>query len=96
MADKVNLSEKFELVDENWRPKLVGEFNGQSVKVVQVSCTERPIGVEPSDSVLLPSGDSLRPCIDFLQDCHQLPLFAGSAEDELDLCSSAWCLSPPL
>lgn len=35
MDDKVNLGEKFELVNEHWRPKLVGEFNGQSVKVVK-------------------------------------------------------------
>ena len=33
--EKVNLSEKFALVTEHWRPKVVGELNGQEVKLVK-------------------------------------------------------------
>jgi mannose-6-phosphate isomerase-like protein (cupin superfamily) len=32
---KVNLAEKFALISEHWRPKVVGELNGQEVKVVK-------------------------------------------------------------
>jgi len=32
---KVNLAEKFSLIDEHWRPKVVGELNGQEVKLVK-------------------------------------------------------------
>lgn len=32
---KVSLSEKFALFDEHWKPKLVGELNGQHVKLVK-------------------------------------------------------------
>ena len=33
--NKVNLSEKFELFSEYWNPKIVGELNGQQVKLVK-------------------------------------------------------------
>jgi mannose-6-phosphate isomerase-like protein (cupin superfamily) len=33
--DKVNLKEKFALFDEQWSPKVVGELNGQYVKLVK-------------------------------------------------------------
>ena len=33
--DKVNLSEKFQLFTEQWNPKIVGELNGQQVKLVK-------------------------------------------------------------
>jgi mannose-6-phosphate isomerase-like protein (cupin superfamily) len=33
--DKVNLTEKFALINEHWRPKVVGELNGQEVKLVK-------------------------------------------------------------
>jgi mannose-6-phosphate isomerase-like protein (cupin superfamily) len=32
----IDLKEKFSLVTEHWRPKVVGELNGQEVKVVKV------------------------------------------------------------
>jgi mannose-6-phosphate isomerase-like protein (cupin superfamily) len=32
---KVNLAEKFALIQEHWRPKVVGELNGQEVKLVK-------------------------------------------------------------
>lgn len=32
---KVNLTEKFALINEHWRPKVVGELNGQEVKLVK-------------------------------------------------------------
>ncbi len=32
---KVNLAEKFSLFDEAWSPKIVGELNGQHVKLVK-------------------------------------------------------------
>ena len=35
-ADKVNLAEKFSLFDERWNPKIVGELNGQHVKLVKL------------------------------------------------------------
>ena len=33
--EKVNLAEKFALINEHWRPKVVGELNGQEVKIVK-------------------------------------------------------------
>ena len=33
--DKVNLKQKFALFTEHWSPKVVGELNGQSVKLVK-------------------------------------------------------------
>lgn len=32
---KVNLAEKLALINEHWRPKVVGELNGQEMKVVK-------------------------------------------------------------
>lgn len=34
--DKVNLLQKFALVTEHWSPKIVGELNGQQVKLVKL------------------------------------------------------------
>jgi mannose-6-phosphate isomerase-like protein (cupin superfamily) len=34
--DKVNLTEKFSLFEEHWSPKVVGELNGQHVKLVKL------------------------------------------------------------
>jgi mannose-6-phosphate isomerase-like protein (cupin superfamily) len=33
--EKVSLSEKFSLFDDHWRPRIVGELNGQHVKLVK-------------------------------------------------------------
>ena len=33
--EKVNLAEKFAAFTEHWRPKVVGELNGQEVKIVK-------------------------------------------------------------
>lgn len=33
--EKVNLDEKFARISELWRPKVVGEFDGQEVKLVR-------------------------------------------------------------
>lgn len=33
--EKVNLAEKFSLFSEHWNPKVVGELNGQVVKLVK-------------------------------------------------------------
>src|SRR5512134_2128265 len=33
--EKVNLAEKLRLITEHWRPKVVGELNGQEVKLVK-------------------------------------------------------------
>ena len=35
VMEKVNLEEKFAAFTEHWRPKIVGELNGQEVKVVK-------------------------------------------------------------
>jgi len=34
--DKVNLAEKLALFDEHWSPKIVGELNGQYVKLAKL------------------------------------------------------------
>ena len=34
--EKVNLIEKFALINEHWRPKVVGELNDQEIKLVKV------------------------------------------------------------
>lgn len=36
VIDKIVLSEKFAMVDEQWRPKVVASLNGQDVKIVKV------------------------------------------------------------
>lgn len=33
---KVNLNEKFSLFDEHWSPKVIGELNGQHVKIAKI------------------------------------------------------------
>ncbi len=33
--DKVNLFQKFDLITEYWSPKIIGELNGQQVKLVK-------------------------------------------------------------
>jgi mannose-6-phosphate isomerase-like protein (cupin superfamily) len=35
MTGKVNLEEKFSLFQSHWQPKIVGELNGQHVKLVR-------------------------------------------------------------
>jgi mannose-6-phosphate isomerase-like protein (cupin superfamily) len=35
-VEKVNLAEKLALFDERWSPRIVGELNGQQVKLVKV------------------------------------------------------------
>jgi mannose-6-phosphate isomerase-like protein (cupin superfamily) len=35
VQDKVNLAEKLALFDERWSPKVIGELNGQLVKLVK-------------------------------------------------------------
>ena len=37
--EKVNLAEKLETITEHWRPKIVGELNGQEVKLVKFQGT---------------------------------------------------------
>jgi mannose-6-phosphate isomerase-like protein (cupin superfamily) len=37
--DKVNLAEKLGLIAEHWRPKIVGELNGQEVKLAKFKGT---------------------------------------------------------
>ncbi len=34
--EKVNIAEKFALINEHWRPKVVGELNGQEIKLVKI------------------------------------------------------------
>lgn len=34
--DKLNLAESFARITEHWRPKVVGELNGQTVKLAKV------------------------------------------------------------
>ena len=34
--DKVSITEKLETFDETWVPKIIGELNGQYVKVVKI------------------------------------------------------------
>jgi mannose-6-phosphate isomerase-like protein (cupin superfamily) len=33
--EKINLLEKFDLFNEHWSPKIIGELNGQQVKLVK-------------------------------------------------------------
>ncbi|HEY1765692.1 MAG TPA: cupin domain-containing protein [Opitutaceae bacterium] len=37
--EKASLAEKFALVDEHWRPKVVASVNGQELKVVKIAGT---------------------------------------------------------
>ncbi|MBB3890572.1 mannose-6-phosphate isomerase-like protein (cupin superfamily) [Phenylobacterium haematophilum] len=36
MTDGISLHDKFALIDEHWRPKVVARLNGQEVKLVKV------------------------------------------------------------
>lgn len=36
VTEKINLKEKFELFNEHWTPKIVGELNGQQVKLAKL------------------------------------------------------------
>ena len=36
MMEKVNLAQKFDLFEEYWSPKIVGELNGQHVKLAKL------------------------------------------------------------
>lgn len=36
MREKVDLKQKFELFDEQWSPRIVGELNGQYVKLAKI------------------------------------------------------------
>jgi len=38
-VQKVNLTEKFARIAEHWRPKVIGELNGQEVKLVKCQGT---------------------------------------------------------
>lgn len=35
MAEKVNISDKLTLIPDHWNPRIVGELNGQHVKLVK-------------------------------------------------------------
>ena len=37
MTDKINLAQKFSLFQEQWKPKIAAELNGQYVKLVKFS-----------------------------------------------------------
>ena len=34
--EKINLEEKFSLFNEHWSPKVLGDLNGQQVKIAKV------------------------------------------------------------
>ena len=34
--EKINLAEKFALINEHWRPKTIGELNEQEIKLVKI------------------------------------------------------------
>ena len=36
MTTKINLDQKFDLFDEQWRPKVIAAMNGQEIKLVKV------------------------------------------------------------
>ena len=35
MADKINIAEKLAVISDHWNPRIVGELNGQHVKLVK-------------------------------------------------------------
>ena len=35
MIEKVNVADELQLINEHWRPNVVGELNGQEVKIVK-------------------------------------------------------------
>lgn len=36
MQNKVNLKEKFKLIDKHWAPKIAGELNGQHIRLAKL------------------------------------------------------------
>jgi hypothetical protein len=39
--EKINLAEKFSLFSDHWNPKIVGELNGQLVKLVKLNTVNK-------------------------------------------------------
>lgn len=37
LTEKINLQKKFQLINEHWSPKIIGELNGQLVKLAKIS-----------------------------------------------------------
>ena len=53
---KVNLGEAFASITEHWRPRVVGELNGQEVKLSKFK--------RPGDFIIVPRGVEHRPVAD--------------------------------
>ena len=60
--EKVNLAEKFGAFTEHWRPKIVGELNGQEAKLVKfrglmrVEFCDRVVELKEGEFLVVPRG----------------------------------------
>jgi mannose-6-phosphate isomerase-like protein (cupin superfamily) len=70
---KINLADKLSLINDYWRPRIVGELNGQEVKLVKVSGSFVWHQHEHEDELFLCLSGRLR--IDFRD--HDVELGAG-------------------
>ena len=60
LTDKINLAEKLSLVDDLWNPRIVGELNGQHVKLAKVKGAFVPHHHETEDELFFVVKGTLR------------------------------------
>ena len=58
--DKVVVAEKFERIAEFWSPRIVGELNGQQVRLVKLR--DRDVAVNPGEFIIVPRWVEHKPC----------------------------------
>jgi hypothetical protein len=66
---KVNLSEKLARFNEYWSPKIVGELNGQHVKLAKLGCLvlklrDRDVVLREGEFFIVPKGIEHKPVAD--------------------------------
>lgn len=69
-VEKVNIVEKLSLFDERWSPKVVGDLNGQHIKLVKFlgdfvwhhhDFRDREVWIEEGEFIVVPRGVEHRP-----------------------------------
>jgi hypothetical protein len=74
--NKVNLAEKFNLFSEHWSPRIVGELNGQHVKLAKFK--EGSVTLNEGEFYIVPKGVEHKPVAD--EEAHVMLLEPKSTE----------------
>jgi mannose-6-phosphate isomerase-like protein (cupin superfamily) len=72
---KVNLGEKLAQFSDQWKPKIVGELNGQQVKLVKF----RHVWIEAGEFLIVPRGVEHRPVAE--EEAHVLLFEPASTQN---------------